>query len=847
MALTITIDGVDRTDYVYRSPGGQGSIRYTYTLQSDWKADLPLFDLNSTSSAYRPSLGESVLIENGSTVEFHGRIDAIVDQPVAGTGTGTLSLASCKSLAAILDQIEVNEDYSGVADLVIANSSIANPTSITTNQPHGLVTGDRIRIEGHEGSSPTIDGDRVVTVTSHSTFTIPVNNAASGGGGTVRRIYTRESLVTDLFNTYLNAEGFTLDAAMSTGPDIEAPVFKEVSVKRAFDYIATITNEMWRIHPDGDELQFFAAGEKTASYSLTAANRLSIGAVMWEQDLYGYANDIRVRYGGEGVKAHVDSFTLDGSTNVFALTLVPALRPDTTPLTQGYVEEAGDIRYPMGMLSDILTSSVANPTTITTSRPHGLDTGQTVVIQSHSGSTPSINGSHTVTMTGLYTFTIPVNVTVAGTGGSAYQSGLTWLYYQTTNSLFRVGAGTSEVIATLGYSVQFPQTAAAEDAAEISARGRFTKTYTAPDVFSPYVADELAAGLLEHDVELPRKVTISTRQGLVLPGDQITLTFANRLLSGSHLVTTVSAVDALLDGTMEYTLTCVSGSVPADTRLDRFRRATGGGVSGGASGGTVSGRAFPTPSGRSAANLVAQSGSSTEQVEVGAVSAGGVQSLVTGHRFTDNDNQWVVGVRPAQSPGSSGYEYVWFNADLSTAYPTLRLVQDGVNVIMALDATFTGTVRGVQLGENSSGKRFASVHTLGLYIGSAQVGAFTTPTFSAGNFTASSGSWTVASGDVITYAYEVTKNKMTLLFEIHTTDVSATPAHLRIAIPGGYTAAKLTRNPIKVIDAGAAAATGEAVVNASGTYIECYKDLNGTTWTAGANTYVMGQITFETS
>lgn len=66
----------------------------------------------------------------------------------------------------------------------------------------------------------------------------------------------------------------------------------------------------------------------------------------------------------------------------------------------------------------ITSSSVANPTVITTATPHNLSTGDDVVIYGHSGSTPNINGVHTVTVTGASTFTIPVNVTVGGTGGA---------------------------------------------------------------------------------------------------------------------------------------------------------------------------------------------------------------------------------------------------------------------------------------------------------------------------------------------------------------------------------------------------------------------------------------------
>lgn len=70
-----------------------------------------------------------------------------------------------------------------------------------------------------------------------------------------------------------------------------------------------------------------------------------------------------------------------------------------------------------GTAKPITSSSVANPTTITATG-HGLETGVAVLISGHTGSTPSINGSHVITKTGNDTFTIPVNVTVGGTGGT---------------------------------------------------------------------------------------------------------------------------------------------------------------------------------------------------------------------------------------------------------------------------------------------------------------------------------------------------------------------------------------------------------------------------------------------
>lgn len=66
----------------------------------------------------------------------------------------------------------------------------------------------------------------------------------------------------------------------------------------------------------------------------------------------------------------------------------------------------------------ITSSSVANPTVITTPVPHGLTTGDSVLIAGHSGSTPDINGEEVVTVLTTTTFTVAQNVTVGGTGGT---------------------------------------------------------------------------------------------------------------------------------------------------------------------------------------------------------------------------------------------------------------------------------------------------------------------------------------------------------------------------------------------------------------------------------------------
>jgi hypothetical protein len=65
----------------------------------------------------------------------------------------------------------------------------------------------------------------------------------------------------------------------------------------------------------------------------------------------------------------------------------------------------------------ITSNSIANPTVVTTPVPHGLQTNDVVLISGVITSTPAINGQQTVTRISATQFSIPVNVTVAGTGG----------------------------------------------------------------------------------------------------------------------------------------------------------------------------------------------------------------------------------------------------------------------------------------------------------------------------------------------------------------------------------------------------------------------------------------------
>lgn len=124
--------------------------------------------------------------------------------------------------------------------------------------------------------------------------------------------------------------------------------------------------------------------------------------------------------------------------------------------------------------------------------------------------------------------------------------------------------------------------------------------------------------------------------------------------------------------------------------------------------------------------------------------------------------------------------------------------------------------------------------------------AWTTPSFDAGNFTASgSMTWTVASGDVITYAYLIEGKKMTVAFDIQDSTIEGTPSNiLKIAIPASKTATKSMLTLCRLYD-NSASVVGFASVSASGTTINICR-LDSANYTAGTNTNVVqGEIVFE--
>jgi hypothetical protein len=125
-------------------------------------------------------------------------------------------------------------------------------------------------------------------------------------------------------------------------------------------------------------------------------------------------------------------------------------------------------------------------------------------------------------------------------------------------------------------------------------------------------------------------------------------------------------------------------------------------------------------------------------------------------------------------------------------------------------------------------------------------GAWITPTYAAGNYTASSGTWTVDAGDVTTQAYWLKGRTLTVAWILVSTSTSAGPGILNIGNGawGGFTAVKQTLNSLMYNDNGGVNTAGFSQVTAAATIVTLSK-FSGAFSIATNTTNVFGELIFE--
>ncbi len=231
---------------------------------------------------------------------------------------------------------------------------------------------------------------------------------------------------------FLLVDGFDLTASQIKAlraKDLN-PVEDSTGVGNEFDQTAPLGVAGAELEQEGGYFESAAgaahAALKTLPSSAQAAARVANWG--WEAGAIG-----ATCFGAEGLYSHEYDFKGDiGQLSVASPTYAISGEKERCVILQPLAAqtitwdtEASGVDYAAqktNLVVPISSSSVANPSVIDTANPHHFTNGQLVLIAGHSGSTPAIDGEHVATVITPTTFSIPVNVTVGGTGGTVVQA-----------------------------------------------------------------------------------------------------------------------------------------------------------------------------------------------------------------------------------------------------------------------------------------------------------------------------------------------------------------------------------------------------------------------------------------
>lgn len=204
---------------------------------------------------------------------------------------------------------------------------------------------------------------------------------------------------------------------------------------------------------------------------------------------------------------------------------------------------------------EISSSSVANPTVITTTAAHSLSTGD-IVYLNDTGTTPPLSGLYPVTVTGTTTFTVPVAVTVGSTSQGYWTNSMISIVSENSSTLYKFVRGVVEIT----------EVDTVADVAN-SLNGTYFLLNSANDITSYYVWYKTSGGV-ETDPSLSGKIGIrvdivtgdSANTVAIKTRDSIAAIVSDFTTSASANTVTITNVnegyaDAATSGTSGFTIT----------------------------------------------------------------------------------------------------------------------------------------------------------------------------------------------------------------------------------------------------------------------------------------------------
>jgi len=506
-------------DYTFTANGGSGTIT----------ANTAANPTVVTSTGHGLTTGDTIRITgSNSTPPINGK--HVITRLTANTFSVPVAVTTAGTAGSWVSEGSARYGRSGN----ITNNTVASPTVITS-VGHSLTTGDIVVITG-SNSTPSINGEYVVTRTGVDTFTIPVAVTSAGSTGTwtsgLARKYpnpinnnpsdylNQQNFFDDIISTLISEPVGKISASALTagdfeesekGKDVELTFTVPQGITTNYFYQVYRTNASVNVDVDpGDDMKLVI--EKNPTTAELKAGLITVVDSTPDsfkgEDLYTsprqegiaqsndpppFAKDIAVfknmafyantktvqrlfltivgidNLTGKKIRIGNITYTFSSTENISLAQIqvfttgLPSQNVDDTARSMvrvinrhanntniyaryisGTTDAPGKIVLESRDLNDpafkvlcndftvgstnfnpniapqnnpITSISVSGTTTVTTTNPHGLVTGDKIFIVG-SNSTPTIDGTRVVTVTGTNTFTVPVSVTVAGTEGA---------------------------------------------------------------------------------------------------------------------------------------------------------------------------------------------------------------------------------------------------------------------------------------------------------------------------------------------------------------------------------------------------------------------------------------------
>ncbi len=284
----------------------------------------------------------------------------------------------------------------------------------TVTGGHGYDNKDKVTIAG--ATPAGVNGTYTITVTGTTTFTYPTTATGTVTGTITARRDVDSARQDDVIDGTTSRDRVTtLRGAVLVQGSI---VYQDPREGNPAQLIIVADGSVYSLNFENNSCYKINQGNEITGtvpvYMVQAEKYLIIQTGQDEPLVYDGYITRRARYFGDQV-VPIGKQMAYGQGRLFVA------------VNEGAEIVAGDLVFGGSTTNvAITTSSAANPTVITTASAHGFVAGDQITIQGHS-STPPINSTYTVgTAPSTVTFTIPVAVTSAGSGGfvSRFNAGL---------------------------------------------------------------------------------------------------------------------------------------------------------------------------------------------------------------------------------------------------------------------------------------------------------------------------------------------------------------------------------------------------------------------------------------